>query len=90
VYLVLVLTFKGALAPFTILFSLPYTIIGVIIALLITGETFSVSTMIGMLMLIGIVVTNAIVLIDRVVNNQQRGMTTEEALLEAGGTRIRP
>ncbi|MCU5745170.1 efflux RND transporter permease subunit [Staphylococcus sp. SQ8-PEA] len=90
VYLVLVLTFKGALAPFTILFSLPYTAIGVIIALLITGETFSVSTLIGMLMLIGIVVTNAIVLVDRVINNQQEGMAMKEALIEAGGTRIRP
>ncbi|HJE00916.1 MAG TPA: efflux RND transporter permease subunit [Staphylococcus auricularis] len=90
VYLVLVLTFKGALAPFTILFSLPYTVIGVIEALLITGETVSVPTMIGMLMLIGIVVTNAIVLIDRVVNKQQEGLAMKEALLEAGATRIRP
>lgn len=90
VYLVLVLTFKGALAPFTILFSLPYTVIGVIAALLITGETVSVPTMIGMLMLIGIVVTNAIVLIDRVVNKQQEGLAMKEALLEAGATRIRP
>ena len=62
VYLVLVITFKGGLAPFTILFSLPFTIIGVVLALLITGETISVPSLIGMLMLIGIVVTNAIVL----------------------------
>ena len=46
--------------------------------------------MIGMLMLIGIVVTNAIVLIDRVINKQQQGMEMKAALLEAGGTRIRP
>ena len=90
VYLVLVLTFKGALAPFTILFSLPYTVIGVVIALVVTGETVSVPSMIGMLMLIGIVVTNAIVLIDRVINKQQQGMEMQAALLEAGGTRIRP
>lgn len=90
VYLVLVLTFKGALAPFTILFSLPYTVIGVVVALIVTGETVSVPSMIGMLMLIGIVVTNAIVLIDRVINKQQQGMEMKAALLEAGGTRIRP
>ncbi|RIM86504.1 efflux RND transporter permease subunit [Staphylococcus xylosus] len=90
VYLVLVLTFKGALAPFTILFSLPYTVIGVVLALVITGETISVPSMIGMLMLIGIVVTNAIVLIDRVINKQKQGLEMKDALLEAGGTRIRP
>ena len=90
VYLILVITFKGGLAPFTILFSLPFTIIGVIIALLITGETISVPSLIGMLMLIGIVVTNAIVLIDRVINNERHGMEMKEALIEAGGTRIRP
>ncbi|PHK50223.1 efflux RND transporter permease subunit [Staphylococcus edaphicus] len=90
VYLVLVLTFKGALAPFTILFSLPYTIIGVVVALVITGETISVPSMIGMLMLIGIVVTNAIVLIDRVINKEKQGIEMKAALLEAGGTRIRP
>lgn len=90
VYLILVITFKGGLAPFTILFSLPFTVIGVILSLLITGETISVPSLIGMLMLIGIVVTNAIVLIDRVINNEQRGMAMKEALLEAGSTRIRP
>lgn len=90
VYLVLVLTFKGALAPFTILFSLPYTVIGVVIALVLTGETISVPSMIGMLMLIGIVVTNAIVLVDRVINKEKQGLEMKDALLEAGGTRIRP
>lgn len=90
VYLVLVLTFKGGLAPFTILFSLPYTVIGVVLALVATGETLSVPSMIGLLMLIGIVVTNAIVLVDRVITNEHQGMKMKEALIEAGGTRIRP
>ncbi|MCG7338278.1 efflux RND transporter permease subunit [Staphylococcus sp. ACRSN] len=90
VYLVLVLTFKGGLAPFAILFSLPYTIIGVVIALVISGETISVPSMIGMLMLIGIVVTNAIVLIDRVINKEKQGLDMQSALQEAGVTRIRP
>jgi hydrophobic/amphiphilic exporter-1 (mainly G- bacteria), HAE1 family len=90
VYFVLVLTFGGALAPFAILFSLPFTIIGALLALFLTGETISVSAMIGALMLIGIVVTNAIVLIDRVLKKEQDGMATREALLDAAVTRLRP
>lgn len=89
VYFVLVVTFGGALAPFAILFSLPFTIIGALVALLISGETLSVSAMIGALMLIGIVVTNAIVLIDRVIHKENEGLSTREALLEAGATRLR-
>ncbi|WP_335872726.1 efflux RND transporter permease subunit [Bacillus sp. 2205SS5-2] len=90
VYLILVITFGGALAPFAILFSLPFTIIGGLIALLIAGETLSISALIGALMLIGIVVTNAIVLIDRVIHKENEGLSTREALLEAGSTRLRP
>ncbi|WP_042352380.1 efflux RND transporter permease subunit [Bacillus massiliigorillae] len=90
VYLVLVITFGGGLAPFAILFSLPFTIIGALLALLISGETLSVSSMMGALMLIGIVVTNAIVLIDRVIHKEREGLSTREAILEAGVTRLRP
>jgi len=90
VYLVLVLTFGGGLAPFAIMFSLPFAIIGGLVALYVTGETLSVSALMGALMLIGIVVTNAIVLIDRVIHKEGEGMSTREALLEAGGTRLRP
>lgn len=90
VYFILVVTFGGALAPFTILFSLPFAVIGGLVALLIAGETISVSAMIGALMLIGIVVTNAIVLIDRVIRKENEGLSTREALLEAGATRLRP
>ncbi|TCI52327.1 efflux RND transporter permease subunit [Exiguobacterium sp. SH5S13] len=90
VYLVLVVTFGGAITPFVVLFSLPYAIIGGLVALLITGETISVSALIGALMLIGIVVTNAIVLIDRVIHKEEAGLSTREALLEAAGTRLRP
>ncbi|MFD2923528.1 efflux RND transporter permease subunit [Halobacillus naozhouensis] len=90
VYLVLVIFFGGALAPFAILFSLPFTIIGAVLGLLISGETISISAMIGALMLIGIVVTNAIVLIDRVIHKEKEGFTTREALLDAGMTRLRP
>ncbi|WP_214721486.1 efflux RND transporter permease subunit [Exiguobacterium sp. s192] len=90
VYLVLVVTFGGALTPLVILFSLPFAIIGGLLALLITGETISVSSLIGALMLIGIVVTNAIVLIDRVIHKENEGLDTREALLDAAGTRLRP
>lgn len=90
VYFVLVVTFSGGLAPFAILFSLPFTVIGSLVALWIFGEPVSVSAMIGALMLIGIVVTNAIVLVDRVIRNEKTGMETRAAILEAGGTRLRP
>lgn len=90
VYLVLVITFGGALTPFAILFSLPFTVIGALVGLWIAGETISVTALIGMLMLIGIVVTNAIVLVDRVIQKQKEGFTVREALLEAAGTRLRP
>ncbi|MFB9277371.1 efflux RND transporter permease subunit [Cohnella cellulosilytica] len=90
VYLALVLTFGGGLAPFAIMFSLPFAIIGGLVALYLTGETLSVSALMGALMLIGIVVTNAIVLIDRVIHKEREGLSTREALLEAGGTRLRP
>jgi HAE1 family hydrophobic/amphiphilic exporter-1 len=90
VYLVLVLAFGGGLAPFAIMFSLPFAIIGALVALWVTGETLSVSALMGALMLIGIVVTNAIVLIDRVIRKEKEGLSTREALLEAGGTRLRP
>ncbi|PAE09316.1 Swarming motility protein SwrC [Terribacillus saccharophilus] len=90
VYFVLVLTFGGALAPLAILFSLPFTVIGALVGLLIGGETISVSSLIGVLMLIGIVVTNAIVLVDRIIHKEKEGISTREAILEAGVTRLRP
>ncbi len=90
VYFILVVTFGGGLAPFAILFSLPFAVIGAFVGLFVTGQTISVSVMMGMLMLIGIVVTNAIVLVDRVIHMEREGMTVRNALLEAGATRLRP
>ena len=90
VYFTLVVTFGEGLAPFAILFSLPFTVIGALVALYISGETISVSSLIGLLMLIGIVVTNAIVLVDRIIHMEHAGMTMREAILEAGATRLRP
>ncbi|MDM5319076.1 efflux RND transporter permease subunit [Bacillus pumilus] len=90
VYLVLVITFGGGLAPFAILFSLPFTVIGALVGLFLAKETISLNAMIGLLMLIGIVVTNAIVLIDRVIHKEKEGLSTREALLEGGTIRLRP
>jgi HAE1 family hydrophobic/amphiphilic exporter-1 len=90
VYLLLVITFGGAITPFAILFSLPFTAIGGLLGLWIAGETLSASAMMGALMLIGIVVTNAIVLLDRVRHKEIEGLSTRDALIEAAGTRLRP
>ncbi|WP_394236580.1 efflux RND transporter permease subunit [Niallia oryzisoli] len=90
VYFILVVTFGEGLAPFAILFSLPFAVIGSFVGLLIAGETISVSVMMGLLMLIGIVVTNAIVLVDRIIHMEHDGMGMREAILEAGSTRLRP
>jgi multidrug efflux pump subunit AcrB len=90
VYLVMIVAFGEATAPFTIMFSLPYAVIGGLVGLWISGQPISVSGLIGALMLIGIVVTNAIVLIDRVQQQRRRGLDVRSALLEAGGTRLRP
>lgn len=90
VYMVMVVAFGEPKAPFAILFSLPFAAIGAIFALFITRQPLGIPGLIGMLMLIGIVVTNAIVLLDRVQNNRKKGMKVREALLEAGSIRIRP
>lgn len=90
VYLVMVLAFGNASAPFAILFSLPLAAIGGLIGLLVTGESLNVTSMIGFMMLIGIVVTNAIVLVDRAQQLREEGFTVRHALLEAGRVRLRP
>lgn len=90
VYVVMVLAFGEPKAPFAILFSLPFAAIGAIFALFITRQPLGMPGLIGMLMLIGIVVTNAIVLLDRVQSNRKKGMKVREALLEAGSIRMRP
>lgn len=90
VYFILVVTFGEGLAPFAILTSLPFAVIGSFVGLLITDQTISVSVMMGLLMLIGIVVTNAIVLVDRIIQMEHAGLNMRDAILEAGATRLRP
>jgi hydrophobic/amphiphilic exporter-1 (mainly G- bacteria), HAE1 family len=90
VYLAMVLTFNSLVTPFVILFSLPLATIGAFPALLLTGHALGVSALIGFLMLIGIVVTNAIVLLDLVERLRAQGLSTHDALVEGGRTRVRP
>lgn len=89
VYLIMVLTFKTLRAPLAIMISLPLAAIGAVTGLLVSGVTPDFTAMFGALMLIGIVVTNAIVLIDRVKQNEAT-MTVRYALIEAATTRMRP
>jgi multidrug efflux pump subunit AcrB len=90
IYLIMVLAFGNAAAPFAILFSLPLAAIGGLLGLLITKESLNVTSMIGFMMLIGIVVTNAIVLIDRAQQLREEGYVVRQALIEAGKIRLRP
>jgi len=90
VFLVMSVTFGGLRTPLIILSSLLFVPIGSFGALLITGQTLSMSSMIGVLMLVGIVVTNAVVMLDRVERNAKSGMELQEAIVEACATRLRP
>ncbi len=90
VYLTMVIVFNSLVDPLVIMFSLPLAVIGAFPALLITNRPIGISALIGFLMLIGIVVTNAIVLLDRVEQLRHEGVPTREALLRAGATRVRP
>jgi hydrophobic/amphiphilic exporter-1 (mainly G- bacteria), HAE1 family len=90
VYVMMVLAFNSLITPFVIMFSLPLAAIGVFPALLVTDRAIGISALIGILMLIGIVVTNAIVLLDLVERLRRQGMSTTEALVEGGKTRVRP
>jgi HAE1 family hydrophobic/amphiphilic exporter-1 len=90
VYVMMVLAFNSLITPFIIMFSLPLATIGAFPALFLTGRPIGVSSLIGFLMLIGIVVTNAIVLLDLVERLRAEGMPMKEALIEGGRTRVRP
>jgi HAE1 family hydrophobic/amphiphilic exporter-1 len=90
VYLVMASQFESFLHPFVIIFTLPLGAIGVIGALLITGNSINVVGMIGMVMLAGIVVNNAIVLIDAINQRRLEGMEKYEAIIQAADSRLRP
>lgn len=90
VFMVMVATFESLFQPFIIMFSLPPTFIGVVMGLLVTGHRLSVTALIGAIMLVGIVVNNAIVLVDYINTLRKRGYERNQAILEAGPVRLRP
>jgi HAE1 family hydrophobic/amphiphilic exporter-1 len=89
-YLILVVQFGSFVDPLAIMISLPLSLIGVVIALLVTGDTLNIMSMIGVMLLMGIVAKNAILLIDFAKWGRERGMDRREALIEAGRIRLRP
>jgi HAE1 family hydrophobic/amphiphilic exporter-1 len=89
-YFILVVQFGSFLEPIPIMASLPMSLIGVMLAMLVTGSTLNLMSMIGVIMLMGIVAKNAILLIDFAKHAENNGMTREEAIVEAGGVRLRP
>ena len=90
VYIVIAIQYENLVHPLAIMGALPLTLFGVSWSLFLTGRTFDVSAFIGVIMLAGIVVNNAIVLVDYIETLRSRGMDRTEAILEAGPTRLRP
>jgi Cation/multidrug efflux pump len=90
VYGVMAVLYESFFNPFIIMFSVPTAFVGVILALLITGKTLNVSSFIGVIMLVGIVVANAIVYVDYLQQLRERGMERDLAIMEAGRVRLRP
>jgi HAE1 family hydrophobic/amphiphilic exporter-1 len=89
-FLVVVIMMRSVLNPLIIMVSLPLAVVGALLGLVISGYTLGVSGMMGMLMLVGIVLTNAIVLIAVVEQLRKEGMSTYDALVQGGHTRLRP
>jgi len=82
--------FESLLDPFIVMFAIPFTFTGVILAFIITGTTLSVISFLGIVMLMGIVVNNAIVLISYINILRARGFSVEEAIAIGGKDRLRP
>lgn len=89
-YLILVMQFGSFTAPMAVMISLPLSLIGVVLALLITGGTLNLMSFIGVIMLMGLVAKNAILLLDAARAEERRGIDREEALMHAGRKRLRP
>lgn len=90
VYMIMVSLFESYIHPFTIMFSLPVALVGALGSLALTGMTLSMFSMIGIIMLMGLVTKNAILLVDFTNTLRSRGYGMREALLESGKTRLRP
>ena len=89
-YVILVMQFSSFTAPLAVMFSLPLSLIGVVLALLITGGTLNLMSLIGVIMLMGLVAKNAILLLDAARTLEAEGVDREEALMTAGRKRLRP
>ncbi|GIL26335.1 hydrogenase expression protein [Actinocatenispora comari] len=90
VFIIMVATFRSLLQPLILLVSVPFAATGAIVALLASNTALGVASLIGLLMLIGIVVTNAIVLMDLINQYRRQGMSVSEAVVEGGRRRLRP
>ena len=90
VYLVMASQFESLVHPFVILFTIPLALVGAVLALFITGTTISIVALIGVIMLAGIVVNNAIVLVDLINQLRAQGAERTDAIMEAGRARLRP
>jgi len=90
VYSVMAVQYESFFNPFVIMFSVPTCIIGVVFGLLVTGRAFSITAFIGVIMLVGIAVSNAIVYVDYLKQLRERGMERNAAIVEAGRVRLRP
>lgn len=90
VYIVMVATFRSLLQPLLLLVSVPFAATGAILLQVVTGIPLGVASLVGVLMLVGIVVTNAIVLIDLVNQYRDRGMSVRDALMHGASRRLRP
>ncbi len=90
IYLILASQFGSFTQPFAIMLSLPLSLVGVAVALLLTGDTLNIMSMIGLIMLMGLVTKNAILLVDFANQSRREGLARDEALIKAGSTRLRP
>lgn len=90
VYLVMVVLYDSFIYPFVVLFSVPVALIGALIALNLAMSTLSIFTMLGIIMLIGLVLKNGILIVDFTNQRKQDGLKTFDALMEAGEARLRP
>ena len=90
IYFILASQFASFLQPVAIMASLPFTLVGVMAALIVTGSTLNLFSIIGFIMLMGLVVKNAILLVDFANHSQRGGMGQFEAVLHAGQVRLRP
>lgn len=90
VYLVMVALYNNFVYPFVILFSIPLALIGVLIILALTNNSINIFTILGMIMLIGLVAKNAILLVDFANHSKERGESTYNALIQANHARLRP